>query len=103
MLDRCRAHDVAWLFYTGGNGSMETARQIAAAARASGSSVGVIGVPKTIDNDLAGTDHAPGYASAARFFGSLRVGRVMGGALRSVIVAHRSGGRCSTSWGRSNR
>ncbi len=68
VLDVCRAHDVRWLFYTGGNGSMETARQIATAARASGRPLGVIGVPKTIDNDLAATDHTPGYPSAARFF-----------------------------------
>jgi 6-phosphofructokinase 1 len=59
---------VRWLFYTGGNGSMETARQITEAARASDRALDVIGVPKTIDNDLAGTDHTPGYGSAARFF-----------------------------------
>jgi 6-phosphofructokinase 1 len=70
VLDVCRARDVGWLFYTGGNGSMETARQIETAARATGRSLAVIGVPKTIDNDLAETDHAPGYASAARFFAS---------------------------------
>jgi 6-phosphofructokinase 1 len=68
LLDQCRRHDVRWLFYTGGNGSMDTARQIGAAAQTTSHPLGVIGVPKTIDNDLAGTDHAPGYASAARFF-----------------------------------
>ncbi len=68
VLDSCRRYDVRWLFYTGGNGSMETARQIAAAARASGRALGVIGVPKTIDNDVVATDHTPGYPSAARFF-----------------------------------
>jgi 6-phosphofructokinase 1 len=70
VVDVCRAHDVRWLFYTGGNGSMETARQIDAAARDMGADLAVVGVPKTIDNDLAETDHAPGYASAARFFAS---------------------------------
>jgi 6-phosphofructokinase 1 len=68
LLDQCRRHDVRWLLYTGGNGSMETAGTIAAASRAAGQPLDVLGVPKTIDNDLAGTDHAPGYASAARFF-----------------------------------
>ncbi|WP_390404703.1 6-phosphofructokinase [Lacticaseibacillus jixiensis] len=46
---------------TGGNGTQATARRLAAAG------VAVIGVPKTIDNDLVGVDHAPGYLSAARF------------------------------------
>ena len=68
VLAVCRARGIRCVFYTGGNGSMGTARQIAAAASHAGQPLAVIGVPKTIDNDLAGTDHAPGYASAARFF-----------------------------------
>lgn len=68
VLATCRSHGIDCLFYTGGNGSMETAQQIAARARETGMDLAVIGVPKTIDNDLARTDHAPGYASAARFF-----------------------------------
>ena len=59
---------VRYLFYTGGNGSMETALQLDRLARQSGREVRVIGIPKTIDNDLGGTDHTPGYASCARFF-----------------------------------
>jgi ATP-dependent phosphofructokinase / diphosphate-dependent phosphofructokinase len=50
--------------YIGGNDSADTAQQV---ARVTGKSVKVVGVPKTIDNDLAGTDHCPGYGSAARF------------------------------------
>jgi 6-phosphofructokinase 1 len=65
VLSVCHARRVDCLFYTGGNGSMETAQAIANAA---GDRLSVIGVPKTIDNDLAVTDHAPGYGSAARFF-----------------------------------
>jgi 6-phosphofructokinase 1 len=65
VLAVCRARGVDCLFYTGGNGSMETAQEI---ANAGGDALSVIGVPKTIDNDLAVTDHAPGYGSAARFF-----------------------------------
>jgi 6-phosphofructokinase len=62
-----RAHDVRYFFYTGGNDSMDTASQIARLARESGYELRVIGIPKTIDNDLAETDHSPGYGSAARF------------------------------------
>jgi len=47
---------------------MGTARQIADAANASGCDLQVIGIPKTIDNDIAETDHTPGYATTARFF-----------------------------------
>jgi ATP-dependent phosphofructokinase / diphosphate-dependent phosphofructokinase len=65
VLRVCRAHDIAWLFITGGNGSMAMAERIGAAA---GQSLQVIGIPKTIDNDLMETDHSPGYATAARFF-----------------------------------
>ena len=63
-----RERQIHCFFYTGGNGSMETALRISRMARAAGDELQVIGIPKTIDNDLAVTDHAPGYASAARFF-----------------------------------
>ena len=63
-----KTHDVRCLFYTGGNGSMGTAHQLEQAARAAGYALQVIGIPKTIDNDLLETHHTPGYASAARFF-----------------------------------
>lgn len=68
ILKVLRARDARWLLYTGGNGSMGTARDIDAYARHSGYELQVIGVPKTIDNDLVMTDHTPGYASTARFF-----------------------------------
>jgi ATP-dependent phosphofructokinase / diphosphate-dependent phosphofructokinase len=63
-----RARDVRHFFYTGGNGSMGTAAQIAAAAAAMQYGLQVVGIPKTIDNDLEETDHTPGYATTARFF-----------------------------------
>ena len=56
-----------YFIYIGGNDSADTGHQIAEAARDMGSSLRVIGVPKTIDNDLPDTDHCPGYGSAARF------------------------------------
>jgi ATP-dependent phosphofructokinase / diphosphate-dependent phosphofructokinase len=55
-------------FYTGGNGSMDTALQLARFAGDSGYDLQVIGIPKTIDNDLLVTDHTPGYLSTAHFF-----------------------------------
>jgi 6-phosphofructokinase 1 len=68
VLDIFAAQNVRYFFYTGGNGSMGTAHQIQTAARERGYDLHVIGIPKTIDNDLLGTDHSPGYASTARFF-----------------------------------
>jgi 6-phosphofructokinase len=63
-----RKRNVDCLFYTGGNGSMSTALAFQLRARAVGFDLQVIGIPKTIDNDLAVTDHSPGYASTARYF-----------------------------------
>ena len=63
-----RQRDIRVLFYTGGNGSMQTALDVAFNARAAGYELQVIGIPKTIDNDLLVTHHSPGYASTARFF-----------------------------------
>ena len=63
-----RRRDIRCFFYTGGNGSMATALAIDRAARHSGHELQVIGIPKTIDNDLRVTDHTPGYPSTAHFF-----------------------------------
>jgi len=68
VLEIFRARDVRCFFYNGGNGSMRTAWEIAQASRQIGYELQVIGIPKTIDNDLAETDHSPGYPSCARFF-----------------------------------
>ena len=62
-----RAHEIGAFAYIGGNGSMTVCARLAAEAQAAGWPLRVAGVPKTIDNDLWGTDHAPGYGSAARF------------------------------------
>ena len=59
------AHDVRYFLYNGGNGSMETCRQIQSAADARGYPLTVVGVPKTVDNDIVGTDCCPGFGSAA--------------------------------------
>ena len=63
-----RRRDIHCFFYTGGNGSMGTALEIAKAAHTAGYELQVIGIPKTIDNDLCVTDHTPGYPSTAHFF-----------------------------------
>jgi ATP-dependent phosphofructokinase / diphosphate-dependent phosphofructokinase len=68
LVEAFRTREIRCLFHTGGNGSMGMAAEIAAGARAAGYDLQVIGIPKTIDNDLAETDHTPGYGSAARFF-----------------------------------
>jgi len=62
-----RAHEVRFFFYAGGNDSMDTADRVARLAAEQGYELRVIGIPKTIDNDLAGTDHSPGYGSAVKF------------------------------------
>jgi 6-phosphofructokinase 1 len=67
LVERCRAEDVRALVYIGGNDSADTSACIEAAARERGLDLRVLGVPKTIDNDLPVTDHCPGYGSAARF------------------------------------
>ena len=59
--------NVRYFFYNGGNDSMDTCNKISKYMAKSGYEINVIGVPKTIDNDLYGTDHCPGYASAAKY------------------------------------
>lgn len=68
ILEVFKAHDVRYFFYTGGNDSMDTALKVAQLARQKDYELRVIGIPKTIDNDLAETDHCPGYGSAALFY-----------------------------------
>ena len=66
-VDVCRAHDICYFVYIGGNDSMDTCHKVAALAQHASYPLRVMGVPKTMDNDLACTDHCPGYGSAARF------------------------------------
>ena len=64
------AHDIGFLFLNGGNGSMQTALQIARAAKAHGRPLQVIGIPKTVDNDIVEADCCPGYGSAIKYLAS---------------------------------
>ncbi|MEO7251959.1 MAG: 6-phosphofructokinase [Arenimonas sp.] len=62
-----KAHDVRWFLYNGGNDSADTALKISQLAVSSGYPLNCIGVPKTVDNDLAVTDCCPGFGSAAKY------------------------------------
>jgi 6-phosphofructokinase 1 len=66
----CRLDEsrIGILLFTGGNGSMQTALEFERCARTLDSPLRVVGIPKTVDNDLTVTDHTPGYGSAARFY-----------------------------------
>lgn len=69
VLERLRAREVGIVIFIGGNGTMSAARKLSRAAAEARTTppLRVIGVPKTIDNDVCGTDVCPGYGSAARF------------------------------------
>src|SRR5262249_20604481 len=60
------AHDIRYFFYIGGNDSMDTADKVNRLAAKQGYELRVVGIAKTIDNDLNGTDHCPGYGSVAK-------------------------------------
>jgi 6-phosphofructokinase len=62
-----RAHEIEHFFYIGGNDSSDTVRIVSLEARKAGYPLRCIHIPKTIDNDLVGNDHTPGFPSAARF------------------------------------
>ena len=67
ILEIFRKYDVRYFFYNGGNDSMDTCNKISKYMQRVGYACRVMGIPKTIDNDLFGTDHCPGYASAAKY------------------------------------
>ncbi|MFV0353398.1 MAG: diphosphate--fructose-6-phosphate 1-phosphotransferase [Oscillospiraceae bacterium] len=62
-----KENDIRFVFFNGGNGSMDTCGKVYSACKAIGADVQVVGIPKTIDNDISVTDHAPGFGSAARY------------------------------------
>ena len=67
ILEIFKKYDVRYFFYNGGNDSMDTCNKISRYMESVGYECRVMGVPKTIDNDLYGTDHCPGFASAAKY------------------------------------
>ncbi|MCR5136053.1 MAG: 6-phosphofructokinase [Oscillospiraceae bacterium] len=67
ILEIFKKYNVRYFFYNGGNDSMDTCNKISKYMKSVGYDCHVMGVPKTIDNDLYGTDHCPGFASAAKY------------------------------------
>lgn len=67
ILSIFRRYDIRYFFYNGGNDSMDTCCKISHYLESQNYPCRVIGIPKTIDNDLMGTDHCPGYPSAAKY------------------------------------
>lgn len=67
LISLFKKYDIRYFFYIGGNDSMDTVAKLTKYLETSDYKMRVMGVPKTIDNDLCATDHAPGYGSAAKF------------------------------------
>ncbi len=67
IFDTFKKHNVGYFLYIGGNDSMDTVKKLSAYAADRNIDIKIIGVPKTIDNDLFLTDHTPGFGSAAKF------------------------------------
>lgn len=63
--------NIGYFFYIGGNDSMDTVAKMSVYAEKIGSDIRLIGVPKTIDNDLMATDHTPGFGSAAKYIATV--------------------------------
>lgn len=67
LLTVLKEHDIGYFFYIGGNDSMDTVRKLSEYVEKMNIPLVVVGIPKTIDNDLVITDHTPGYGSASKF------------------------------------
>lgn len=67
IIEQFKKYDIRFFFYIGGNDSMDTVAKLSKYTTECGYEVRIIGVPKTIDNDLLGTDHTPGFGSAAKY------------------------------------
>ncbi len=96
IFEVCRAHNVRFFMYIGGNDSADTCRIVNEEADKSGYELRVIHVPKTIDNDLKVTDHCPGFGSAARFVALAFAGvnldnRAIPGVYIAVVMGRHAG------------
>lgn len=67
MADILVKHNIKYVLFNGGNGTMDTCGKMYKTCQAKGLNIRVMGIPKTMDNDIAITDHSPGFGSAARF------------------------------------
>ncbi len=71
ILEVFQKYNIRYFFYIGGNDSMDTADKVNKLAKSKGYKFRAVGVPKTIDNDLAFTDHTPGYGSVIKYLGTM--------------------------------
>jgi 6-phosphofructokinase len=90
------AHEIRYFFYIGGNDSSDTCRIVNEQAKAAGYELRTIHVPKTIDNDLVGTDHCPGFGSAGKFVAQAFAGanldnRALPGVYIAVVMGRHAG------------
>lgn len=67
LFEKFAKYNIGYFFYIGGNDSMDTVSKLSRYAAQIGSDIRILGLPKTIDNDLVETDHTPGFASAAKY------------------------------------
>ena len=67
IFETFKKYNIGYFFYIGGNDSMDTVMKLSEHAEKIGSDIKIIGIPKTIDNDLKLTDHTPGYGTAAKY------------------------------------
>ena len=88
VIETLKKFDIGCFFYNGGNDSMDTCNKVNELAKKEGLDLRVIGIPKTIDNDLDITDHCPGFGSAAKFaaIGACELGLEASGLPIHVIV-----------------
>ena len=82
ILETLRSLRIEQMLFIGGNGTMRGAHRVSELCRAKGLDMQIVGVPKTVDNDIAATDRCPGYASAARYM--MQATQELGGDLRSL-------------------
>lgn len=92
----CKAHDIRFFFYCGGNDSADTCRIVHEEAQKGGYDMRVIHVPKTIDNDLLVTDHCPGFGSAAKYVAQAFAGvnldnRALPGVYLAIVMGRHAG------------
>lgn len=96
IFEICKAHDIRYFFYCGGNDSADSCNTVSKEASNAGYEMHVIHVPKTIDNDLKVTDHCPGYGSAAKFVAQAFAGadldnRALPGVYIGVVMGRHAG------------
>jgi 6-phosphofructokinase 1 len=84
VVDVFEAHNIRYFFYAGGNDSQDTADKISKLAQERDYTLRVIGIPKTIDNDLVTTDHCPGYGSVVKYVSTV---------VREMALDHESMGQ----------